>query len=46
MVFDSSQDHDTNVALACAVLLPNNVAALNEEALDVIGGLLVMQQFK
>ena len=39
---DSSQDHDTSMALACAVLLPNNVAALNKEALDVIGDLLVM----
>ena len=32
------------MALAHAVLLPNNIAALKEEASDVIGDLLVMQQ--
>ena len=41
---DSSQDHDTSVALARSILLPNDVGTLNEEASDVIGDLLVMQQ--
>ena len=43
-VADSSQDHDTNVALVCAILLPNDVIALNEEASYMIRDLLVIQQ--
>ena len=42
VVVDSTQDHDTSMALACAVLLSNDVAALTEETLDTIGDLLVM----
>ena len=41
---NSAQDHNISMALAHAVLLPNDVAAPTEEALDMIGDLLVMQQ--
>ena len=41
-VADSAQDHDTSVALARAVMLPNDVAALFEEDTKTIKILLVM----
>ena len=36
MVANFAQDHDTSMALARAVLLSNDVAALTKEALDTI----------
>ena len=43
MVADSAQDHDTSVALARAVMLPNDVAVLFEEDTQMMRSLLVMQ---
>ncbi|GFY82979.1 hypothetical protein Acr_02g0012190 [Actinidia rufa] len=42
-VADSIQDHDTSVALARAVMLPNDVATLSEEDNETMRSLLVMQ---
>ena len=39
-----AQDHDTNLALAWAVLLQKDVANLSEERSDAIKDLLAMQQ--
>ncbi|GFY91157.1 hypothetical protein Acr_07g0013530 [Actinidia rufa] len=44
MVADSSKDYDTSMALAHAVLLPTDVASLNEESSEAFRDLLVMQQ--
>ncbi|GFZ12041.1 hypothetical protein Acr_23g0004260 [Actinidia rufa] len=43
MVADSAQDHNTSMAFARAVMLPNNVAALFEEDTETMRSLLVMQ---
>ncbi|GFS33558.1 hypothetical protein Acr_00g0029260 [Actinidia rufa] len=40
---DSARDHNTNVPLARAVMLPNDVAALSEETSKTMRSLLVMQ---
>ena len=41
---DSFKDHDTNLALALAIMLSNDVIAFAEENSETIKGLLVMQQ--
>ncbi|GFY95340.1 hypothetical protein Acr_10g0007250 [Actinidia rufa] len=41
---DSTKDHDTSLALARAVMLPNDVADLVAKGLEEIRDLLVMQQ--
>ena len=43
-VADSTKDHDTSLAPARAVTLPNDVAPLVEESSETIKDLLVMQQ--
>ena len=43
MVVDSTKDHNTNVALARAIILPNDVAVLSEEDTKMMRSLLVMQ---
>ena len=40
---DSTKDHNTSLALAWAVMLPNDVAYLALEGLEEIRDLLVMQ---
>ncbi|GFZ15729.1 hypothetical protein Acr_25g0001380 [Actinidia rufa] len=42
-VVDSTQDHDTIVALAQAIMLPNDIAALSEEDNEMMRSLLVKQ---
>ena len=44
MVPNSSKNHDTSMALACVVLLPNDVTSLHEEFSKTIRDLLVIQQ--
>ena len=41
---DSTKDHDTSMALARAVMLPNDVISLSEENLKTINDLLLIQQ--
>ncbi|PSS07215.1 UDP-N-acetylmuramate--L-alanine ligase [Actinidia chinensis var. chinensis] len=40
------RDHDTNVALARAVMLPNDIAALSEEPSEIMRSLLVVQHIE
>ncbi|GFS30499.1 hypothetical protein Acr_00g0012250 [Actinidia rufa] len=40
---NSARDHDTSVAIAQAVMLPNDVVALSEETSETMRNLLVMQ---
>ena len=40
----SAKDHDTSMALVWVIMLLNEVAALVEENLKTIRGLLVMQK--
>ncbi|GFS35917.1 hypothetical protein Acr_00g0042680 [Actinidia rufa] len=44
MMVDSAKDHDTSLALAQAVMLPNIVADLAMEGSEEICDLLIMQQ--
>ena len=43
-VADSTQDRETSMALAYAVLLLNDVIALTKETINTIGDFLVIQQ--
>ena len=40
---DSTQDHDTSVALVRAIMFPNDVTALSEETSEMMRSLLVTQ---
>ncbi|GFZ04422.1 hypothetical protein Acr_16g0010460 [Actinidia rufa] len=40
------RDHDTNMALARAVMLPNDIIALSEETSEIMRSLLVMQHIQ
>ena len=42
-VADSAKDHDTSMALARAIMFPNDVATFSEEDTGTMRSLLVMQ---
>ena len=46
MEADSTKDLDTSVDLVRAVMLPNNVSALSEKTLEMLGSLLVINTFR